>query len=499
MYRKLFVLALLWLVWSRPGRPQPPYVAAAPGVVSPFGLNAGVANRFWTAAEREHAVQMLVQAGAGLIREEFCWSCIESPTQQSAHAYRWQINNWFDYDQMMSLTADRRLNILGLLDYGPAGDVRDGRVYRRQSCPADANAAPIDAWLPAWRDYVRTVVLRYGGWIKYWEVENEPTFLCFWRKVDLPAQRPSAADYLKVLRAASEVIRQTDPQARVVLAGLSPEIDTTGVDYFQFLTQVQAAGGWPDFDIVAIHPYRSPFAPEQVLPRSRFDVDALQMDGSRHPYDLQAEVTAFERLMAHWGPKPLWLTEIGWSVASLTERARQRGTQPEVVQADYLVRSYVQSLAAGAQVVMWYDFRDDTIPDAGESSFGLIRRDFSPKPAYDAFSTLAHLLAGSRFLGQVRGGGDQQDDVYEYRFGRGSQTVAVLWRSQADDGPRMVQVTGIPASTALLVGPDLGPFSAGAGRIVTAVAGRLEFALGERPIFVVFDGEYPAQPLPLIP
>lgn len=93
--------------------------------------------------------------------------------------------------------------------------------------------------------------------------------------------------------------------------------------------------------------------------------------------------------MSHWGRKPVWLTEIGWATEALKGRAAERTTRPDIVQSDYVIRTYVQSIAHGVQVVMWYDFRDDVVPDnPTESSFGIIQRDFSPKPAYHAFSTM---------------------------------------------------------------------------------------------------------------
>jgi hypothetical protein len=270
----------------------------------------------------------------------------------------------------------------------------------------------------------------------------------------------------------------------VVLGGLSPEVNTSGVDYFQFLTQVQEAGGWPDFDIVALHPYRTPFAPEDVLSRSRFDVETLQIESSGHRYSLQDELEAFQRLIARWGAKPIWLTEIGWASNSLKERAQQRGTQAEFVQGDYLIRSTVQALAAGAQVVMWYDLREDAVPSPEESSFGLIRRDFSPKPAYAAFSTMAHVLAGSQYQAQVR---LADEDVYAYRFVKGRQHVLVLWRAPEQDGPRTVHVEDVNAERARLIGPELGPYTPDVGTIVTPVNGALDLTLSERPVFVVYD------------
>jgi hypothetical protein len=50
----------------------------------------------------------------------------------------------------------------------------------------------------------------------------------------------------------------------------------------------------------------------------------------------------------------------------------------------------------------WYDFRNDgTDPMYNEANFGVVRRDFSPKPAYLALRTVATQLPGARDCRQV--------------------------------------------------------------------------------------------------
>lgn len=64
---------------------------------------------------------------------------------------------------------------------------------------------------------------------------------------------------------------------------------------------------------------------------------------------------------------------------------------PEI-QAEYLPRTYLIALAAGAERVFWYNFRAwEGDPMEREHHFGIAHRDLSPKPAYHAFQTLAKL------------------------------------------------------------------------------------------------------------
>jgi hypothetical protein len=141
---------------------------------------------------------------------------------------------------------------------------------------------------------------------------------------------------------------------------------------------------------------------------------------------------------------------------------------------------------------MWYDFRDDLVPNnLTESSFGIVRRDFSPKPAYYGFSTMASLLAGSEFQEQIRGQDDRNrpgdDDVHEYRFVKHTQTVIVLWKSQGGDEPRTVKVDNIDAPTVEVFGPDFGPTALEGGRVINTSNDAISLELTERPLFIVFD------------
>ena len=65
--------------------------------------------------------------------------------------------------------------------------------------------------------------------------------------------------------------------------------------------------------------------------------------------------------------------------------------------------------------------------------------------------------------------------------------MLVLWRTPGQDGPRTVRVEDVNAERARLIGPELGPYTPGAGTMVALVNGALDLALSERPLFVVYD------------
>jgi len=122
---------------------------------------------------------------------------MEWSPQQSAHVYHWQLDDWFDFDQPDPAGHGRADQHPGLTRLRPGRRRAQRRALSPAELPADANAAPIDAWLPAWRELCARCVA-YQARISIGKCRTSDVAV-LWRKVDLTAARPSAADYVKVL------------------------------------------------------------------------------------------------------------------------------------------------------------------------------------------------------------------------------------------------------------------------------------------------------------
>lgn len=225
--------------------------------------------------------------------------------------------------------------------------------------------------------WAREVVRRFKGRIRHWEVYNEPNIF-FW-------QGPKEL-YPVLLRRAYEAIKEEDPQAQVL--GCS----TAGID--QRFIQMCLEAGAP-FDVLTIHPYREQLEEGGFLQELR-------------------------QVAALVGGRPVWITEMGWAthVGGVSERE----------QARQLARCYLTAVASGAcSNISWYDFRDDgTDPFYNEHNFGVVRRDFSPKPAYRALATLARLLPQAREAGQVEMG----EGVWCFRYATALGPAYALWTGE---------------------------------------------------------------------
>ena len=187
-------------------------------------------------------------------------------------------------DQLVAAAASRRLQVLPVVLQAPAWDAVD--APSSMSTPPDV--AP-------YANYMTLLVQRYGPhgtfWsdhpaipyepIRQWQIWNEPSLSQFW------AIHPWLQSYLLLLGAAHAAVKQVDPGAQVVLAGLTN-------DSWHAISAIEHVSGARDlFDIAAVHPYtRTPAGVIEILKRFR---TAMDRGGDRR--------------------KPVLMTEFGWPSA----------------------------------------------------------------------------------------------------------------------------------------------------------------------------------------
>ncbi|NJO07079.1 MAG: hypothetical protein HC876_17035 [Chloroflexaceae bacterium] len=312
----------------------------APGQ-SVFGVNSHVGSRYGDMGTVGTPIGLLAEAETGWAREEFQWSLVTNGARNDVY-------DWSMLDAVINDLHSRGINIIGLLNDAP-------------------NAGPprTDAEIAGFTNFAEAAVRRYGDKVRYWEVWNEPENFLYWGGL------PNAQEYTRLLISVSQRIKSVDGSLQVLNAGIVP----THIDYIR---QIHAAGGWPHFDILALHPYVDPFTPETGQIGDGGDLSKIQM------------------LNEQLGAKPIWATEYGWA----TGPSDRTATQPvdAATQAAYLVRGATLLQAAGVERIIWYKFKDE---NAGRNEYGMFahgagRTDFgSPKPTFIAFKTLNQQLAGA--------------------------------------------------------------------------------------------------------
>lgn len=96
--------------------------------------------------------------------------------------------------------------------------------------------------------------------------------------------------------------------------------------------------------------------------------------------------------------KPVMTTETGYQTATNLKQGI-----PEEVAGKYVPRVFLEQWLRDIQRTYLYELIDlPSRRSEGDSSFGLLRSDFSPKPAYSALKNLLHLLSdpGAAFVAQ---------------------------------------------------------------------------------------------------
>lgn len=293
-------------------------------------------------------MEMLSDAGFGLIRMDFNWSGIEKTPG---------VYDFSAYDTLMSQLDKRHIRALFILDY--ANPLYDGNLAPR----TDSGRAAFARWAAA-------AAKHFQGKHILWEMWNEPNG-GFWKpKADVD-------DYAKLALAVGKALRDAAP-GETYIGPATAGIDTN------FLEACFKAGLLDYWSAVTVHPYRT--AP---------------------PDTATADYQSVAALIARYAPPgkaiPILSGEWGYSTANIHHYPN---ISNDDTQANYFDREILNNLANGVPVSIWYDWHDDGAQaNDVESNFGLVRNEYhagrepvyDPKPSYLAAKALLHLLGDYHF------------------------------------------------------------------------------------------------------
>jgi hypothetical protein len=313
--------------------------------LSPWGVLAFLAwdhpwndHHFPPAAIARGAAAMK-DAGIGMVRMDFLWADIEP----SPGVFQ------FDrYDDIVRIVRAAGVQVLAVLHYNP--------TWR----PGPWNQAPEpDRYVR----YIRAVVSHFKDRIRSWEVWNEPDHPNYWQPQD------GLAAYAALLKQSYASIKEEDPTSRVLVGGLSQQIPEN-------LRRLYELGTGPYFDVANIHPFMTPLGDFAL----------------GHVKNICSQVRDMMEIAGD-GSKPLWVTEIGCpGVRGAAIKNWWLGKNPtEEQQAQWLTQVYQSLLSDGGVDKIFWAFLRDTPAHFkdGVDFFGLLREDFTPKPAYHAYRRLA--------------------------------------------------------------------------------------------------------------
>lgn len=225
---------------------------------SPYGVCAHVSRDEFDG--RVLTYEMARHAGIGWVRTDF----------DLARAFRakGEKPDFSRFDAVVDDAAEQGLMVLPIFAVPPAW------------------ARPVEQHLDEWGKCVFETVRHFGDRLPVIEIWNEENIQAFWKP------KPDVAAYVKVLKAAAAAARAANPKVKIAFGG------TSGVP-IGFFREAYRLGAKDSFDIMNVHPYTHPSAPE-----GRVDASIEELRG----------------LMAEFGDagKPVWITELGYPTHLVT-------------------------------------------------------------------------------------------------------------------------------------------------------------------------------------
>ncbi len=323
--------------------------AAQPGVVTDLTW-------YISDSDKQRTVSAMQDLGVRWTRLAIQW--------REAEPEKGKYNEWWlnEYGKAIDMARAAGQHVIVMIDSAPA--------WASGSTSSNAPRDPQD-----FARFISTVAARYAGKVDAWEVWNEQNLSRFW------SSGPNPAAYAALLRAAYPAVKAADPNAKVVFGG------TSGNDY-EFLAGAYAAGAKGYFDVLGTHPY--PYCGSSSPADVRMSGDRISKDSFLGYREMR------NTMLANGEDKPIWITEMGWttSTAACSPGAGMwQGGVSETAQADNLYQAY-KLLEADpyVEVALWYNVRNNywmKDEDSAEARYGLMRTDFTPKPAYGAFKAYA--------------------------------------------------------------------------------------------------------------
>ncbi len=298
--------------------------------------------------------KLAVEAGFDTIVQVFPWRDLNP---------RPAVYTWQAADDMVNVAQEYHLDLIVRLDMAP--------MWAARSDPA---GLPFD--LNAYLDFVAAVATRYQGRILGYIIWNEPNLSVEWGGwVAEPKQ------YVDVLCQSFARVRQADPQAEVIAAGLAPtnEFSYRAMDDRAFLQQMMTHDAARCFDVLAAHDYG-------------YGLPPTDPHGEHAGLNLARLIDLHDILLAANAAQPIWITELGYTI--------QPGLHPDVSptdQAHYLLGAFERVRAEWPWVEMFTVWNlSYTGGDEEMQGFSIIGPDQSPRPAFDVVQDMRRQLAPAR-------------------------------------------------------------------------------------------------------
>ena len=322
-------------------------------------LGVNVALEQYDDEELEAALARIAEGGFVWVRQSFVWSQIELQPGRF---------DWTMSDRIVAALAHHPgLRLVAALEDSPAVPPADPERF---AAFGGAFAA------------------RYGAQVDEYQIWDEPNLADRWGGG--PVNPPAYAD---LLARTARAIRDADPSARILLAGLAPTVETgpQNLSDARYLEQLYLAGAAPYFDVVVGKPYGFDTGPDDRR------IDEATLNFSR--------LLLLREVMVRHGDvgKAVWASHWGWNALppGWTGAPSIWGQTDVKTQAAHTVAALERARAewpwAGALILD--HFQPLAAPDDPRWGFALVGPDSVPRPVYDAVAAWAAALPDAAPVG----------------------------------------------------------------------------------------------------
>ncbi|HWE35848.1 MAG TPA: beta-galactosidase [Isosphaeraceae bacterium] len=330
---------------------DPPFRTVAIGIGEDYASN----RRTVEAARSD--LETCKKAGVTVLRISFSWAEIE--TEPGKYDFDF-------YDKVIPLAVDTYgMRLVPYVCYTPMWASADPASKTVWTTPPKDNAD--------FGRFVRKLVGRYKDRLHSWEIWNEPDIPEFWTG--------TTSQYAALLREGSRAVRETDPKAKVVLAGMAKRPE--------FLRELFEEENLSKFvDIINCHSYFE-----------TWHGDPLE--------EIATYIRRIARVVDRYGDgQEIWMAEVGYSNfrpsgsgrVSDMYRARHAFEHTPEFQAEALVRSMALIVATRrVSLITWYRINDlptdqFVIGDVNNRYLGVVDLQGRPKPALDGLRRAVRLF-----------------------------------------------------------------------------------------------------------
>lgn len=374
---------------------------SAPRGSPPFGVHAA-ALLFGPAIPEtlpQWAIDQARTLGAAWLRVNLGWSFIE---RTEGH-YDWSLP-----DTVVRAAEQAGVQLLLTVD-GYAGGDGSFRLMPRNPLYA---SSPNEK-RTAYETFLRTMVRRYRGRVRYWQIENEITSRVYW--ID------SLEQYVELLRLAYRVIKDEDPASQVLIAGFPQGLV---VEYVVVKPEDALHQAWVRNELSQI---------ALLLDRTKRAFDILDIHLYEDPETIARRIAFWRARLEELGPpRPIWVTETGgpdtrYPYGDYMPRPPDMSFHdlPEVHRSEVVKRN-VQALAGGAERVFWHSL---SIPGPPQDVWGgtALIRGQQRTAAFGTYRLLVRKLQGYTSVQRL----EMARMIEAYLFKRPTGDVYVLWSRAA--------------------------------------------------------------------